>query len=231
MIQRIGYFLLIALILIGCSGDSSENQTDEYLSSGSSTEVLDDTKATEFSLVSGLLFKVEDFKVWEEEYKKYAFNTIIYLRSIDDPNMIVLFEGNDSHKEAVNRRNGVLDKAFTYKSGVENKPVTTYYNIRYYEPKDGENLHFLALSFNVEDKNNWMIMSEDRIEQLMNYGLTPLGMGSNFYKPENIYILLAVENLEQFRDNNNSPREINNFLSTLNFPKNTGLSFWFRPEN
>jgi len=230
MILRTGYLLLILITLGACSGDSSESQTDEVISSETSSEVPNEAKTNNFSVVCGLLFKVEDFVVWEEEYKKHAQNTIIYLRSIDDPNIIVLFEGNNSHQDAVSRITSVMDKAFSENSGVKGEPVTTNYNLRYFEPKDGEDSHFLALSFNAENKDNWLAMSKERIEQLANYGLTPLGMGSNFDKPENIYILLAVENLEEFRDNNNSPREINNFLNTLNFPKNTGLSFWFRPE-
>ena len=229
MILRIGYLLLISIAITACSGNSSDSNVGKEMPSGGGSEVKAEATVNDYAVVCGVLFKVKDFDVWEAEYNKHAQNTIIYLRSIDDPSIVVLFEGNNSHQEAINRINDVMGKAFTENSEVAGKPVTTYYDIRYFQPKEGGNNNFLALSFNVDDEANWQSISDARVEQLANYGLDPLGMGSNFGKPENIYLLLSVENLEQFRENNNSPREISNFLKTLNFPKNTGLSFWSRP--
>ena len=226
---RFGYLILIAFFLASCSGDNSESQVSESDTSESSSDEIIQAETEAYDVVSGLLFKVEDFDFWLNEYQKHAQNTIIYLRNTDDSNMVVLFEGNESHDAAKNRMSDVIDKAFSEDAGVMSEPVTTYYKIKYYQPQGNKNSNFLAFSFTVDDMADWETISPGRVEQLNNYGLSPLGMGSIFGNPNNLFILLAVENLDEFRDNNNSPREINNLLSVLDFPQNTGLSFWFRP--
>ena len=226
---RFGYLIIIAIFLASCSGNNPESQVSESVTPEISSDAINQTETKEYDVVCGLLFKVEDFDIWAAEYQKHAQNTIIYLRNTDDPNMIVLFEGNESYEDAKNRIINVMDKAFSEGAGVMSEPVTTYYKIKYYQPQGGKNSNFLAFSFTVDDMTDWETISPERVEQLNNYGLSPLGMGSIFGNPNNLFILLAVENLDEFRDNNNSPREINNLLSVLDFPQNTGLSFWFNP--
>ena len=220
MILRISHVILFMFLLNGCSNQGSDQPIDE-VSSESSSITLAESNPGSISVVCGVIYKVEDFNTWLEAYNKIAVGTIVQLRNVIDPSLVIVFEGNESLTMAEGRAAALSDNDFLNSATVMGDPIIFYNNVRYMSPSQKAYKHYVALMFEMEDISKFLESLKTDIGLYASHGLTPMGIGTNPHSPEQVYMLLTLEDFVSFRKKINSPRKIRRFATSLNLPEET----------
>ena len=226
---RVSLAIIFISVLIGCSNQGAEQiATETSMEKGSSA--LADSNPGNIKAVCGVLFRVKEFDVWSTEYNKKAEGTIVMLRMVDDPSFVIVFEGTNSVIEAEARASTLIDDEFLTSSKVIEDPIVSYFDVRYMRPPEKDYKHYLAIMFKTEDLDQLFASFNSEFNNYEDYGLTPVGVGTNPENEQEVYMLLTLEDFVSFRKRTNSPGEMRRFISSLKLPKDASILNWARAD-
>jgi hypothetical protein len=227
MLLRVSLVILFISFISGCSNQGTEQLNEEH-DSVPNSPALAESNPGGISKVCSVLYHVNDFDAWLLEYNKRAQGTIIVLRNVDDPSIVIVFEGGQSQDMVEGRTSELAEADFLKAATVDGDHVISYYDIQYMGSSEKEYKHYVALMFNMKDINQFLGSLKKDLSHYVDYGLTPMGIGTNPSNPEQVYMLLTLEDFVAFRKRTNSPRKINRFISSLNLPDETLILNWAR---
>ena len=225
MILRISSVILFIVFLFGCSNQSSEQITEEILATNNETSLVESNPGN-ISVVCGALFKVNDFDTWIKAYEKSAEGIIILLRNVDDPSLVLSFEGRQSQDLVEQRAIELMDNKFLKEAGVMGDPVVNYYDVQYMSQSETDYKHYVGLIFEIDDIKQLLAALVRDINVYASYGLVPMGIGTDPIHTNEVYMLLSLDDFVSFRKQTNSPRKIKRFINSLNLPAATTISNW-----
>ncbi|RLD20593.1 MAG: hypothetical protein DRI71_10155 [Bacteroidetes bacterium] len=229
MLTRVSLIILFISFISGCSNQGSEQLNEEH-NSVLNTPVLAESNPGDISVVCSVLYHVDDFNSWLIEYNKIGHETIVILRNVDDPSLVIVFEGGQSKDMVEGRTSELVEADFLDAATVNGDHVVSYYDVQYMGSSEKEYKHYVALIFNTKDINQFLASLKKDLSHYVDYGLTPMGIGTNPSNPEQVYMLLTLEDFITFRKSTNSPRKINRFISSLNLPDETLILNWARAD-
>jgi len=225
---QVRFIPMFFIVVISCSDKSTDKSIQDFSSTLDGNE-FNNPISDDYSIVCGVFFSVKEFDQWQKSYLVEAQNTVIYLRSVDDPNMVVVFEANQTLANAKDRVEDLMGDNFSKVAGVEGQPVAKYYNVKYYKPSKISDIHYLSFSFRIKDIEQLKIFSDSKFDQFVSLGLRPIGLGSDPLLPNEVYILLTVRDIDLIRSKSSSPGKLKTFLAELNLPTNTNMMYWAKP--
>ena len=227
MILRISLVILFMCFLNGCSNQGAEQNIDE-VSSEPVKPILTESNPDNISVVCGILSKVDDFDSWLSEYKKIAQGTIILLRMVDDPSMVMVFEGGESLAMMEGRAEILTNDEFSKTATVLGEPIVSYFDVQYMGTSEKDYKQYVAFMFELTDINKFLESLKTDLALYAEYGLIPMGIGTNPHNREQVYMLLTLEDFVSFRKRTNSPREIRRIIKKLNLPEKAMMLNWAR---
>jgi hypothetical protein len=225
MILRVSLVILFICFLNGCSNQGAEQNIDE-VSSEPIERVLTESNPVNISVVCGVLSKVDDFDSWLSEYKKVAQGTIILLRMVDDPSVVMVFEGGESLAMMEGRAEILTNDEFSKTATVLSDPIVSYFDVQYMSTPEKDYKHYVAFMFELKDINNFLESLKTDLALYAEYGLTPMGVGTNPHNSEQVYMILTLEDFVSFRKRTNSPREFRRIIKKLNLPEDAMMLDW-----
>ena len=226
MILRLSLVILFMWILNGCSNQDTGQNIDE-VSSEPVNPTLTESNPGNISVVCGVLFKVDSFDSWLEEYKKIAEGTIILLRMVDDPSMVMVFEGGETLEMMDDRVDKLTNSEFLSIASVSSKPVISFFDVQYMSPPPAKDYrHYVAFMFELEDIDPLLESLNEDLNLYTEYGLTPMGIGTNPHNSEQVYMILTLEDFVSFRKRTNSTREFRRIINKLKLPEETMMLNW-----
>jgi hypothetical protein len=220
MILRITLVILFISFLNGCSNQGSEEAIVEVTSESGRLTLAENNRG-DLTSVCGVIYQVSDFDTWVEEYKKIAQGTIILLRNVKVPSLLVVFEGGNTHKMIESRGVELVDEEFLQAATVLGEPVVSYYDVQYMNPNEEEHHYYVGLIFETENINSLLESVSDNINLYDGYGLLPMGIGTDPFDPSKVYMLLTLDDFVSFQKKTNSPRKIKRFAKSLGLPEET----------
>lgn len=209
----------------GCSNQGAEQDIAE-VSSEPVNSAFAESNPGNISVVCGVLSKVDDFDSWISEYKKIAQGTIIILRMVEDPSMVMVFEGGESLAMMEGRSGKLTNDDFLRSATVMSEPLVSYFDIQYMAQSEKDYKQYVAFMFELEDINQLLESFKSDLNLYAEYGLTPMGVGTNPHNPEQVYMLLTLEDFVSFRKRTNSPREFRGIIKKLNLPEEAMMLNW-----
>lgn len=227
MILRVSLVILFMWILNGCSNQDTEQNIDE-VSSEPINPTLNESNPENISVVCGVLFKVDSFDSWLVEYRKIAEGTIILLRMVDDPSMVMVFEGGETLEMMEDRVDELTNSEFLSIASVSSKPVISFFDIQYMRTSEKDYKQYVAFMFELEDINKLLGSLNEDLNLYNEYGLKPVGIGTNPHDSEQVYMLLTLEDFVSFRKRTNSPREFRRIINILKLPEDAMMLNWAR---
>jgi len=228
MILRAGLFLIILAFWASCS-DKTGSEAIEQPFAEQRQDSPSNAISKEYSIVCGVLFTVADFNQWQKAYIVEAQNSIIYLNSTNDSNIVLVFEANQTLEKAKARVSALIGDAFTGMAGVKGTPVASYYHVIYYKQAKISDKNFLALSFRIKDNDQLDLFGKSQFEQFSELGMRPIGMGSNPIKADEVYMLFTINDIDLIHQKSDTPGKLKGFLSELNLPTDASMSYWVKP--
>jgi hypothetical protein len=229
VILRIGYIILFGAFLSSCSNQGAEIATDEIGITNDGPQ-LAESQPGDVSAVCGVVFEVSDFDDWLLAYNRSADATLILLRNINNPSIVMVFEGGSTHEKVRGRAANLSHENFLQESAVVGAPVVSLYNLQYRRPSETEMSHYVGLSFKMENFEEFLESLKEDIGLYHSYGLIPVGIGTDFEDPEEVYMLLSLQDFVTFRKRTNSPRKIHGFTNSLKLPESTMMSTWTKSK-
>ena len=220
MLLRFSLAILIIVLFAGCSEEDSENVVEEITTISSSLQ-LAKSNPQGISSVCGVIFQVSEYDTWLEEYNKRNKGTIIVLRNVNDPSLLVVFEGSNSQEMIEGRAAVLTDDEFLTAATAMGEPVVSYYDVQYMNPAEQEHIYYVALIFDAEDMGQLLASVERNITMYDGYGLLPMGIGNDPFNPTKVYMLLTLDDFVSFKKHTNSPRKRKRFARSLNLPEET----------
>ena len=227
MIRRISLVILFMWCLNGCSNQGTE-QVIEEVSSEPENPTLSESNPADISVVCGILSQVEDFDTWLGEYKKIAQRTIILLRMVDDPSMVMVFEGGESLEMMEGRAATLTNEEFLSAATTMGKPVVSYFDVQYMRTSEKDYKQYVAFLFEMEDISQLLISLKEDLNHYGEYGLAPVGVGTNPHDREQVFMLLTLEDFVSFRKRTNSPGEFRRIINKLELPEEAMMLNWAR---
>jgi hypothetical protein len=225
MILRISLVILFMWCLNGCSNQGTE-QVIEEVSSESASPLFSENEPAEISVVCGALSQVGDFDTWLSEYKKIARGTIFLLRMVDDPSMVMVFEGGETLEMMEGRAATLTNEEFIAAATVMGEPVVSYFDVQYIRTSEKDYKQYVAFMFEMEDISQLLKSMKDDFKLYDEYGLKPIGVGTNPHNSEQVYMLLSLEDFVSFRKRTNSPREFRRIINKLELPEDAMMLNW-----
>ena len=189
MILRVSLVILFMWVLNACYNQGSEENIGE-LSSEAINPAVTESNPANISSVCGILSKVEDFDAWLVEYKKIAQGTIILLRMVDDPSMVMVFEGGASLEMMEDRAKKLTNDKFLSTATVMSDPVVSYFDVQYMNTPEKDYKQYVAFLFELEDISQLLESIKTDLNLYAEYGLTPMGVGTNPDIREQVYMIL-----------------------------------------
>jgi hypothetical protein len=220
MILRITLVILFISFLNGCSNQGSERSIAE-VSSNSNSLTLAESNPGDLTSVCGVIYQVSDFSSWVAEYKKIAQGTIILLRNVKEPSLLMVFEGGNSHEMIEGRAAKLVDEEFLRAATALGEPVVSYYDVQYMNPNEEEHQYYVGLIFEIIDINSLLESVRMNINIYDSYGLLPMGIGADTFNPSKVFMLLTLDDFVSFQKKTNSPRKIKRFAKSLGLPEET----------
>ena len=228
MTLRTGLLIVLLLAWAGCSNNSTRSNNEETMSLAGNA-LATNPVSEEYSIVCGVLFSVEDFNHWQKSYLAEAQNTIIYLKSANDPNMVMVFEANQTLKKAKARVGDLMGERFLAAAGVKGRPTANYYDVHYYKPAKISDTHFLVLSFRIKDFDQLELFGKSQFDHFSKLGMRPIGLGSNPIKADEVYMFFTVKDVDFIHEKSDTPGKLKEFLIELNLPTDANMSHWVKP--
>jgi hypothetical protein len=225
MITRISLVILFMWCLNGCSNQGTE-QVIEEVSSEPASPALSENEPAGISTVCGVLSQVEDFDTWLGEYRKIAMGTIFLLRMVDDPSMVMVFEGGESLEMMEGRAATLTNEEFLAAATVMGEPVVSYFDVQYMRTSEKDYKQYVAFMFDLEDIDQFLISLQEDLDLYTEYGLAPVGVGTNPHNSEQVYMLLSLEDFVSFRKRTNSTREFRRIINKLKLPEDAMMLNW-----
>jgi hypothetical protein len=184
----------------------------------------------QMTMVSGMLYKVKDFDAWMQTYEAAADGLIIAFRSVDAPNMTLVFEGSKTLEEAEKRVQLLSSEEFLNQSSSFDDPISSYYKIQYVETIESPPTHFFALSYasGGDPEEDWLEFVMSNMNYFKEFNIEPAGIGTDPNQDDRAYLLFRQYDFVGTRKMLNSPRKINKFLEKLELPEQTLISYWIR---
>ena len=184
----------------------------------------------QMTMVSGMLYKVKDFDAWMQTYEAAADGLIIAFRSVDAPNMTLVFEGSKTLEEAEKRVELLSSEEFLNQSSSFDDPISSYYKIQYVETIESPPTHFFALSYasGGDPEEDWLEFVMSNMNYFKEFNIEPAGIGTDPNQDDRAYLLFRQYDFVGTRKMLNSPRKINKFLEKLELPEQTLISYWIR---
>lgn len=225
MSLRVSLIILFMWLFNGCSNQGAEQDIAE-VSSEPVNSAFAESNPGNISVVCGVLSKVDDFDSWISEYKKIAQGTIIILRMVEDPSMVMVFEGGESLAMMEGRAEILTNDQFSKNATVLSEPLVSYFDIQYMAQSEKDYKQYVAFMFELEDINQLLESFKSDLNLYAEYGLTPMGVGTNPHNPEQVYMLLTLEDFVSFRKRTNSPREFKRIIRSLKLPEEAMMLNW-----
>ncbi len=225
MIQRVSLVILIMSTLIGCSNNSTELPV-EVVTADPNSPVMAASNPGNITAVCGVLYKVDDFDAWLTTYRKSAEHNITILRSVNDPSIVLTFEGGESQSMVETRAAELVSEDFISEATVVGEPNISYFDVQYMNPADDSHKQFVALGFVTDDIEEFLKDLSRDINIYSGYGLRPVGIGTNPVDSESVYMLLALDDFVSFSKRTNSPRKLKRFINHINLPEETDIAIW-----
>lgn len=225
MSLRVSLFILFMWLFNGCSNQGAEQDIAE-VSSEPVNSAFAESNPGNISVVCGVLSKVDDFDSWLSEYKKIAQGTIILLRMVDDPSVVMVFEGGESLAMMEGRAEILTNDQFSKTATVLSEPIVSYFDIQYMAQSEKDYKQYVAFMFELEDINQLLESFKSDLNLYAEYGLTPMGVGTNPHNPEQVYMLLTLDDFVSFRKRTNSPREFKRIIRSLKLPEEAMMLNW-----
>lgn len=225
MSLRVSLFILFMWLFNGCSNQGAEQDIAE-VSSEPVNSAFAESNPGNISVVCGVLSKVDDFDSWLSEYKKIAQGTIILLRMVDDPSVVMVFEGGESLAMMEGRAEILTNDQFSKTATVLSEPIVSYFDIQYMAQSEKDYKQYVAFMFELEDINQLLESFKSDLNLYAEYGLTPMGVGTNPHNPEQVFMLLTLEDFVSFRKRTNSPREFKRIIRSLKLPEEAMMLNW-----
>ena len=220
MILRISLVIIFISCINGCSNQGSEQSITE-ISSDTNSITLAESNPGDLTSVCGVIYQVSDFDTWVAEYNKRAQGTLILLRNVKVPSLLVVFEAANSHDIIESRGAQLVDKEFLQAATVLGEPVVSYYDIQYMNPTEEPHQYYVGLIFETKDINSLLESVGHNINLYDSYGLLPMGIGTDPFNPSKVYMLLTLDDFVSFQKKTNSPRKIKRFAKSLSLPEET----------
>lgn len=215
-------FIFTSLCIFSCE-KSSQEENEKSIAAVADSEV---STPESFPFVYGVAYDVEDYDAWVDAYNEAKGETIILLRNVDNPAIIVVYEQTNSIKEAEERSKILTSDAFIEKSHTLGNAVDSYYDVKLFQPPEVDYKIYVALIFESENPNDWINKVKANPQLVTRHGLIPAGIGINTFNKEQVYLLAALENYLEFKKNTNTSKEIGKLYEALGVPDNTMISFW-----
>lgn len=225
MILRVSLVILFMCFLNGCSNQGAEQNIDE-ISSEPIERNPTESNPGNISVVCGVLSKVDNFDSWLSEYKKIAQGTIILLRMVDDPSVVMVFEGGESLVMMEGRAEMLTNDEFSKTATVLSEPIVSYFDVQYMRASERDYKQYVAFMFEMENINPLIEALKEDVNLYAEYGLLPVGIGTNPHNREQVYMLLTLEDFVSFRKRTNSPREFRRIIKKLNLPEEAMMLNW-----
>jgi hypothetical protein len=230
MILRISLIILFISFLNGCSNQGSK-ETIVEISPNTNGLTLAESNPGNLTSVCGVIYEVGDFDSWVAEYNKRAQGTIILLRNVKAPSLLVVFEGGNSLEMVESRATELVDKEFLQDATVLGEPVVSYYNVQYMNPAEEAHQYYVGLIFETKNINSLLESLSNNINIYDSYGLLPMGIGNDPFNPSKVYMLLTLDDFISFQKQTNSPRKIKRFAKSLGLPEETLILNFARAIN
>lgn len=215
-------FISAAFLLAGCGQNyDEENQ-------GMDTSVVENepSAADNIQFVFGIAYDIANYQAWIDAYNHHKGQTIIILRNVDNPSIILVYEQTNSMFDAKERSYVLTTNEFIEQSQTLGDPVKSYYEVKLFQPTEEDYKIYVALIFQNEDSDNWISKVKENAEFVTKHGLIPVGIGVNADNKSEVYLLAALENYLEFKKNTNTPKEIGKLYEAIGVPGHTMISYW-----
>jgi hypothetical protein len=226
---RIGFIILFGFLFVTCSNQGTDFVADEVGTMEGGPQLAESNPGYIYA-VCGVVFKVNNFDDWLLAYNKSADSTIMLLRNINDPSIVMVFEGGATHEKVEDRATDLQHENFLAEAAVVGDPIISFYNVEYMSSSETEMNHYVGLSFTMDNIEGFLASLKEDIGLYHNYGLIPLGIGTDLENPEEVYMLLSLHDFVKFRKRTNSPRKIHRFTNSLKLPESTLMSTWTKSK-
>ncbi len=203
----------IFALLTSCGGGKYSEEADSE--DEATTEAAEDASAGESEGESaysqetayGITHSVTNYEEW---YKVYAETSdpegrLGIVVSMDDPQVVTVFEWSKSHEAAQEWLNSEELKEAMGRAGVSSEPEVTYYDMKYMNPGENTDPYRLAVNHEVEDFDTWKSHFDEDSERRAEAGLTLLGMATSPDNPNMVYIMFATSDVERAQEFMNNP--------------------------
>jgi len=193
---------LFIFLMISCGGSEYSHEGAEETSTAAETATgaasNDDESSYSGNTVVGVVHEVTDFAKWEKAYteKSDPQARIGYIQSIDDPNLVAVFEFTKSHDAAKARFEDPEFKQVMADAGVKSKPVLTFYDMKYLRSEKSPDPYRIALNHKVKDYATWKKAFDSDEQRRKEAGLTLIGMATAPDDPNLVYMMFATADLD-----------------------------------
>lgn len=179
-------------------------------------------------VVTGTLFRVEDYGQWMKAYERESRGLIISLRNVDAPQLALIFEASQDMTAAEERVAILSDSVFLEAASSLSDPVYSFYSVEYFDPIHDPPVYFFAISYRGGQEVDWPAKLARYKSFFKEKGIEPAGVGSNPLDKGQVYMLFRMDDFLAFRKSMNSPRKMSKFIDDFDLPGHTLFSYWVK---
>jgi len=222
----------IFALLTSCGGGKySEEAEDEATAEDAYAEESEGESAFSQETAYGITHSVTNYEEWYKVYEKTSdpAGRVGIIVSLDDPNVITVFEWSESHEAAKEWLNSEELKEAMSKAGVSSDPEIVYYDMKYMSSDENNDPYRLAINHEVEDFDTWKEKFDADDARRTEAGLTLLGMATGADNPNLVYMMFATSDIEPAKEMLADPemKEVMDEAGVISEPQAT---FWKIPD-
>jgi len=224
----------IFALLTSCGGGkySEEAESEDEATADAYAEESEGESAYSQETMYGITHSVTNYEEWYKVYDETSdpARRVGIVVSLDDPNVITVFEWSKSHEAAQEWLNSDELKEAMGQAGVSSDPEIVYYDMKYMSSDENNDPYRLAINHEVEDFDAWKEKFDSDTDRRAEVGLTLLGMATGVDNPNMVYMMFATSDIEPAKEMLANPemKEVMEDAGVISEPQAT---FWKIPES